>query len=65
MAIETILYVVGGLLLTYMVFNCGYRLGKLRGMKEAHTSSTLRLSVLASGPQSDLERLVSANDPSN
>ena len=45
--------------------NCGYRLGRLRGMKEAHTSSTLRLSVLASGPQSALERLVSTYDPSN
>jgi hypothetical protein len=65
MSIETILYVVGGLLLTCMVFNCGYRLGKLRGMNEAHTSSTFRLSVLASGPQSALERLVSTNDPSN
>lgn len=65
MAVETILYVVGGLLLTSMVFNCGYRFGKLRGMKEAHTSSSLRLSVLASGHQSALERLVSTNDPSN
>lgn len=65
MAIETTLYVVGGLLVTCMVFNCGYRLGKLRGMEETHTSSTLRLSVLASGPRSALEQLVSTNGPSS
>lgn len=65
MALETILFVVGGLLLTCMVLKCGYRLGKLRGMQEAQTSSTLRLSVLASGPQSALERLVSTSDPRN
>jgi hypothetical protein len=65
MTIEAILYVVSGLLLTCMVFNCGYRLGKLRGMKEAHASSTLRLSVLASGPRSVLEQLVATNGPIN
>jgi len=57
MAIEIYLYAVVGLLMALGVFDCGYRLGKLRGIREAATSSCLRLSVLTNGPKSALERL--------
>jgi hypothetical protein len=40
MTIETVVYGVVGLLLALVVFDCGYRLGRLRGMSEAATSST-------------------------
>lgn len=57
MPVETELYVFIGLLLVTGVFDIGYRFGKLRRLKEA-------LSVLAGGPRSALERLVSTNHPS-
>ncbi|MBX8557105.1 hypothetical protein K5D56_21800 [Pseudomonas cichorii] len=65
MTVENALYVFIGLLLVTGVFDIGYRLGKLRGLKEAQSSSTYRLSVLADGPKSALERLLSTNDLGN
>ncbi|OPB02864.1 hypothetical protein ACTACV_27350 [Pseudomonas syringae] len=64
MTVETILYVFIGLLLVAGVFDIGYRFGKQRGLKEAHTSASYRLAVFAGGPKSDLERLVSTDGPS-
>lgn len=57
MPVETELYVFIGLLLVAGVFDIGNRFGKLRRLKEAQLRSSYRLSVLAGGPRSALERL--------
>ena len=61
MTIETALYVAIGILFVFGVFDIGFRLGKLQGLKEAQSSSSYRLAVLAGGAKSALERVVSTS----